>query len=275
MTNPKTYSIQVLFSTMYQVDTSLTEKSNVYKNAVVVNQSDFSKFPDLQKENREMNMIYVSNEERGLSNSRNQAISLSNAEICLIADDDLVYFDDYESKVINAYKKFPDADIILFDFDESTGIRQRKSPKKNSGKINYIELLRGNSVRISFKKSRIEQNGIQFNSFFGSGSGYFQSGEDLIFLIDAYRKGLNIYYSNEKILRLKNDGRPSTWFNGYTESYFKTIGAFSLYYAKYLYPLYILQYLIRHPKQGNNYSFRKRWRMTLKGVKEYKQLSKG
>lgn len=41
----------------------------------------------------------------------------SNADICIIADDDLKYESDYEEKIKNGYKKYKDAGIIAFYVD--------------------------------------------------------------------------------------------------------------------------------------------------------------
>jgi len=56
-------NVQVLFSAMFQEEFGLNEKGNVKDQYVVVNQTDFQKFPNLQKS--EKSKVFISLEERG------------------------------------------------------------------------------------------------------------------------------------------------------------------------------------------------------------------
>lgn len=263
--------VQVLFSVMFQKDESLPRKSGVNGKYVLVNQTDFNKYPNIQ--NKTKDKIFISTEERGLSNSRNLAISLATGDICLIADDDLKYENGYKKIIENAYHRFTDADIILFDFLETDSIRKRKPVAKRAGKINIIQALHGNSVRISFKLKSIQKKKIKFNPLFGTGSKYFTSSEDLVFLIDSIRKGLNIYYMPIPILKLESDNS-STWFAGYNEQYFKNIGAFSFFFMKNWWFLYASQFLVRHLHfvHKKELNLKQGFIAIRKGVIEYKNL---
>ncbi len=263
--------IQVLFATMYQENDSLPLKSKVIGSYLVVNQTNYSKYPNIT--NSDKNRLFISTEERGLSNSRNTALRNATGDICLIADDDLEYLDGYEEIVKNAYKKYPDADIILFDFLEESSIRKRKSVAKYSGRLNYLQILRGNSVRISFKLKSIKENNLKFNTYFGAGSNHFTSGEDIVFLVDSFRKKLKIYYEPVPILKLL-DNDNSTWFNGFDKKYFNNIGAFSYHYAHNFWFVYCLQFLLRHRNIVRKSRLRKNkiWVELKKGVHQYKKV---
>ncbi len=267
--------LTVLISCMYQQDTSIIERSNVRSDVVIVNQCASNGFEEFDFVNAEGGTCYVkmqSTTERGLSKSRNMAMSLADGDICLLADDDLVYYDDYVSIVKEAYENFPDADVILFDFAEEGCLRIRKKPRGSSGRLNYISLLRGISVRISFRRDRLARLGVSFQECFGAGSNVFTSGEDSLFLADAYRRGAKIYYYDRKILRLlpEEDKGGSTWFNGFDEQYYHNIGGFAAHYLPQFPSLYIFQFVLRHRAQGE-LSFLKKISLAREGVRLYRE----
>ncbi len=266
--------VQVLFAAMYQKDGFLPLRSKVVGDYLVVNQTDYSKYPNIINTNK--TRFFISTEERGLSNSRNSALKYATGDICLIADDDLEYLDGYEDTVKTAYEKYPDADIILFDFLEESSIRKRKPVAKGGGKLNYLQILRGNSVRISFKLKSIKENDLKFNIYFGAGSSYFTSGEDIVFLVDAFRKKLKIYYEPIPILKLLDNDNKSTWFNGFDKQYFNNIGAFAYHYVRNFGSIYCLQFLLRHRNivRKSGLSKSQMWLELKKGIYKYKKMAK-
>lgn len=271
--------LTILISCMHQQDTSIIKRSNVQSDVIVVNQCASVGFEEFEFENTEGSICKAkmqSTTERGLSKSRNMAMSLAEGDICLLADDDLVYYDNYKSIVEEAYERFQEADIILFDFEEEGCLRARKKPRESSGRLNYISLLRGNSVRISFRRDRLVNLGVSFQECFGAGSNIFTSAEDLLFLADAYRKGAKIYYYDRKILRLlPDDGGKgsSTWFRGFDEQYYRNIGGFAAHYLPRLSLLYIVQFVLRHRAQGA-LSFWKKMSLAREGVRLYREQVK-
>ena len=77
--------IEILISTMNQKDDSLINKMNLHCNSLIINQCSY----DSVKKKDAIRIINTT--ERGLSKSRNMAIENSIGDICIIADDDLVY----------------------------------------------------------------------------------------------------------------------------------------------------------------------------------------
>ena len=106
-------SLQVLISTMNQKDYSLLEKMNICSDALVINQC------------RELNMEafeYRGNQiewfcfpETGIGKSRNNALLRASKEICLFADDDVIYCDNYSDVIEKEFAKHTDADLIIFN----------------------------------------------------------------------------------------------------------------------------------------------------------------
>lgn len=216
----KNYNLEVLVSTMNQKDYSLIKKMNIQTDALFINQCDLNQYEELKK--YEKNIRIISNTERGLSKSRNQALLNAKGDICLIADDDIKYVDGYEKKVIDAFNKIPEADIIIFNTTmvNYSGSVKRSDIKKIGKAPKYKNY---GSVRIAFKRKSFLKYNIWFNILFGAGS-LFGAGEETLVLRDANRKGLKIYEYPENIAEV--DYSTSTWFEGYNEKYFYNKGAF-------------------------------------------------
>ena len=232
-------TVQVLVSTMNRRFFGDLIKSMNIKKFVIINQitKDMRQPND---ENSEKGVI-KSFKEKGLSKSRNRAIASADSSICVIADDDMYYVQDYENIIINAYDKYPGADIIAFYVD-SHDKRHRKN-KMREGRLNLLDTMKLASWNITFKKNSIELANIHFDEKFGSGTEKF-FGEDNIFLFDCIKNNIKIYYIPVKIATLLPD-TGSSWFTGHTNENYIVGGA--VYYRMFplLSPLMILQFVIR------------------------------
>ena len=130
--------------------------------------------------------------EKGLAKSRNRALELATADICLISDDDIEYTEDIETIIINAFKEYVDADIITFQIKTPEGEMYKKykdTPFWHTTKT----LMSVSSVEIAFKLKSIHTAELHFDEHFGLGS-TFPTGEEIIFLTDALKKNLKILY---------------------------------------------------------------------------------
>ena len=181
--------IQVLVATMNQTDYSLLDKMNIQTDAVVINQCDKTSLEIIERNGKKI--TWVNTEQRGLSKSRNMALSYASGDICLIADDDIRYLDGYESVVLNAYNSQRKADFIAFNMlteNDKNHFSRRQNKKNRKSKKNEYYC----SVRLSFKLAKINKFGIRFNELFGAGS-KFGSGEESIFINACRKNGLKIY----------------------------------------------------------------------------------
>lgn len=258
--------LEVLVATMKQNDYSLFKKMNINSDVLFVNQSDINKYDECSLNGHRVRML--SNMQRGLSKSRNQALLFSEGDICLIADDDIKYTDGYQNTVFNAFKEIPDADIIIFNttlLNYSGGIRRkeikkiRRAPKyKNYG-----------SVRIAFRRESLLKNNIWFNVFFGTGS-FYGAGEESLVLRDANKKGLKIYEYPENIAEV--DYSISTWFKGYDEKYFYDKGAWLAAAYPKLKHLFKYYYLVSF-RNHTNISIKNMMKYLNDGIDGYKSLT--
>lgn len=200
----KDEELQVLISTQnlqndVQVD-KLLKNMNVTSNYLIVNQTMNNKC-NIENSN------VITKFEKGLSKSRNTAIQNSNADIILLADDDMVYENDYEEKILRAYKNNPEADMIAFYVKSRNS--ERRVRNLISGKIGWIRIFRVSSFQLSFRKNSIK--GLKFDENFGTGTKNF-CGEETIFLSDCLRKGLKLIYVDEKIGEVEQ--KESSWYKG-------------------------------------------------------------
>ena len=180
--------LQVLVSCMHQQDYSLLEKMNIQTDAIIINQCDINKFEDIKYRN---NLVkFISLNERGVGKSRNNALLRADSDICLFADEDVSYVDGYEDIIIKAFKKNPDADIILFNL-ESTNKQIPIYQITKEKRVRKYNFLKYGTVRIAAKVSSLRKANVHFSLLFGGGTKY-GSGEDSLFLKDCISRGLKI-----------------------------------------------------------------------------------
>lgn len=233
-------NLEVLVSTMNMKDLRLINDMNIKSDAIIVNQSD--KFEKKEFINEEKNTIKIySFDERGIGISRNNALMRATADICVFADDDVIYVDNYKKKIMDEFNRNKDADIILFNVESLNKDRPTCKIKKNH-KVKMINCLRYGAVNIAFRREKIINSNIWFSVLFGGGAKY-SAGEDSLFISECLKKGLNIYASTEKIAYVKQED--STWFNGYTDKYFIDKGVFFSALSPKSSDLLILQFAIR------------------------------
>lgn len=250
---------QVLLSCMYQNDTSIINESNLNTvSTLVINQTDV--LDDKLVNVSDLHTFY-NVDSRGLSVSRNIAIETTDADVCLLADDDEVFIEDLENTVLNAYNKLTDADLIVFNIS--------KRPVKlghTERKLKKYELLKVSSCQISFKLNTIRGR-VAFDPNLGAGTGNGASEENL-FLLNCHSLGLKIYYQPIEIATLTE--KKSTWFDGYNETYFYNRGRTTRYiFGLPLSILYGLYFVIMKRKLYRNYvTTLKAFSMLLKGIRK-------
>lgn len=259
---------QVLISTMNlksnKENIELIKKMNITTNSLTINQITEEKIQEFNQ-TKGSNRV-ISKKEKGLSKSRNLAIEESNADICLFADDDLIYEQDYEKIILEGYKKNPKADVLCFLVESNN--KSRKIKRMCTSNIGKLRAMRICSFQISFKRNKLIENNIYFDENFGAGT-YYNRGEELIFLWECIDKGLKVNFISKKIASVKQED--SSWFNGYDEAFFKKQGAVFYRLSSKFYKLLIFQYATR---KYNLYKDKMRIKgaiqVMLAGAKEYK-----
>lgn len=212
--------IQILLATMNREDYQFLDDINLFGDGVVVvNQCNKLEFEEIKKGMLDVKVI--STTQRGLSNSRNQALLYADQDIFLTADDDISYYMDAQDKIIKAFEKHPEADIIAFNI-ERINTQERSSAReiekwREAPKNKYYS-----SVSLAYRTQSVKKANLSFHTFFGAGSRY-RSGEESLLLREARRKGLRIFECPEYIAKV--DFSTSTWFTGFDEKFFFDKGA--------------------------------------------------
>jgi glycosyltransferase involved in cell wall biosynthesis len=258
--------VELLISTMHQNDLTLIDTMNIRTDAIIINQCEKVDYNEKEIINGRVRMISVN--DRGLSKSRNLAIDNSKSDICVIADDDLKYHDQYKDFIVENYKKYKDADIIAFDLPSTNQNRPTSSLKE--GRVDFLHSMKIASFQITFKRKSLTDNNVRFNELFGAGSKYI-CGEENILLAEAIKKGLKVYFVNKDIGIVSHN--ESTWYNGFDEKLFRTKGAVFYEMNSRLSTLFILQFAIRKYRlYKGDMSIIKALKYMMQGRREYLKL---
>lgn len=211
--------IQVLVATMNQTDHSLVKRMNIQTDAIIGNQCNRNEIEKFECEGHQY--TYLNFAERGVGLNRNNALMRADADVCLFADDDMVYKDGYADLIEKAFERHPDADILAFNLEETKANDGHFVPKRkkivNEAKVNRLNCLRYGTARIAVKLKPVRLNGIAFNLCFGGGAPYCH-GEDNLFITSCLSKGLKMYSIPETIATLTEE-RASSWNAGFDERY--------------------------------------------------------
>lgn len=252
-------AIATMGKTLKQVFEML-EIMNVHCDCLIINQCDKDDYYEESRNSQKIRIIFT--KERGLTKSRNMALKNGKSDILAIADDDLFYYDGFEQIILNYYTNNPNIDIGLFNIDD-----YYKNFSSRSHICNFFELSGYISMQCTFKLQKIKKKDLQFNEFFGTGSGYFNSGEENIFLADCWRVKLKIAYCNNKILR--RDECESSWFKGFNDKTFLfTRGAVYYKISRWLFLLYIFRFAVKYRLNYKPYTFFEALSLMLDGRKQ-------
>lgn len=237
--------IQVLVATMYQKNHTLLKKMNIKSNAIIGNQCNCNGVEKFKY--NEHDIIYLNFNERGVGLNRNNALMRATGDICLFADDDMIYKDNYVEIVEKAFNENPKADVLIFNLIEKN---PRRYIIKKKCKINYFNYMRYGTARIAVKLKSIKENGIYFNQCFGGGTEHCH-GEDNLFLTECLNKKLNIYAIPEYIATLTEE-RKSTWEQVTIDKYLEDQGYLYKKISPRFYKVLCLQNAIKRRKFYGN-----------------------
>lgn len=256
---------EVLCVTMHQTDFSKIKEMNIHSDVVFANQADCYSFDELEFDRYKAKMITTT--QRGVGKNRNTALMYASAEICLFADDDVTYVDNYAEIICKAFDELPDAEVIVFNLTTDSKERpQYQNPRKK--KCNKLTHMPYGACRIAFRLNIIQKANIWFTTLFGGGC-KFTSGEDSKFLNDVMRNNLKLYM-HPAIIGMVRFGN-SSWFTGTDECFYYGKG---VYYAA-IHPkaeiIWQLYFAFR-TRKNSKLSFQNRLHWMKNGKKGYKEF---
>ncbi len=257
--------LQLLVSAVGKEPRQLADKMHIASDAIIVNQGEAFAYEEFTHNGR--NIKAYSFRERGVGLSRNTALLRADREICLFADEDIVYVDGYAQLVLEEFRKNPKADMILFNIDVA--------PERRTYHISSYQRVRkynsGRYPTYSFaaRLKRLRENNLTFSLLFGGGAKY-SCGEDSLFLWEALKKGLKVYAAPVAIGR--EVPRESTWFCGYNEKFFYDRGVLYYYLYGKMASCLALRFLLRHKTlMCGEIPWRKAYALMKKGIREAKR----
>lgn len=254
--------LQVLISTMHRDHHDLLEKMNIQTDAIVVNQCDRNQLEEFEYRGHSVKWLSLS--ERGVGLSRNTALMRATADIVLFADDDLVYEDGYEEKVLGAFEQHPEAALIMFNL-KSLNPERPEYIVTSDHRLHWYNCLRYGAFRIAVRREALLKKNVFFSLLFGGGAKY-QAGEDNLFITQCLQNGLTVIASASTIGTVKQE--VSTWFRGYDEKYYRDRGA--LFAAMYGKKAGICLFLIDLKNyRKSNFTLSKRFKLEKNGAKAY------
>lgn len=260
---------EILLSCMFLSDSKeMIKRSHITSDTVIINQCDEENYKEENICNALLRTFSVT--DRGLTKSRNLAISKSQADICIICDDDEIFNEGYEKAVLSAYDAIPDADIIIFDMVDRP-LKWGNSIKR----LGYIDLMSVSSWQITFKRETLLASGVLFDENMGAGSGNGAE-EEFRFLTQCRKAKLRIYHYPFRLASVAQT--QSTWFKGFDEEFFVNRGNTTRYIMGLpLSVLYAAYYAFAKRKQLSGMSMLRAFSYTVKGIKENRltKLKKG
>lgn len=214
--------VQVLVTTMNQLDDRKYEEMNLQTDAVIANQADFESCEIRYHGDCVVN--FVSTKTKGLSKNRNIAIEniSSDAEYIVFSDDDLILRKGYEDIILNAFAEHPDVDAMHFNLCCVGGRKMYMKQSEKYHLANRREVGSWGVCGLAIKKSVLTDHHLCFNERFGSGTDNY-CGEDTIFLQELFKQKIKIGCMPIAIADI--DQSKSTWFEGFDSKYFTTAGA--------------------------------------------------
>lgn len=254
-------NIQTLVVTTNQNDESLPRKMNIQTDAVIGNQCGRDGLYEFEYNGHLMQ--YVNSSLRGVGINRNHVLMRAQGDVCVLADDDMIFLPDYEMNVRAWFDKLPDADILIFNLEGG----KKRYKNKEVKKITLLNYGKFGTARLAFRTRSIRFSGLQFHTMFGGGC-EFSCGEDTLFLHSCLKSGLTIYGVPDTIARISDDS--SSWFYGYTDKFFFDKGI--VYYAlnHRWCVLHAWVHCLRHRKKYKEYGWINGAKQMIKGVKSVK-----
>lgn len=216
--------LEVLISAVEKNPAEVVSQMNISTDAVFVNQCDRYAFDTFTVPGGEIKCFSMP--ERGVGLSRNTALLHASGDVVLFSDEDITLVPDYRGRILKAYKRLPDADMILFNVQVAPA--RRTYWNREIRRVSCRNYGRYPAYSISAKLPALRRANAHYSLLFGGGAKY-SNGEDSLFLRDCLKAGLHIYAHTVCIGRERE--RESTWFSGYHEKFFRDRGV--LYHHLY------------------------------------------
>lgn len=135
----------------------------------------------------------------GLSANRNVALRAATADLVIFADDDARFVADDLYRVVATMDEHAEVDVGLFQASTYTGRLLKHYPEQSMAVAAYQKKVSISALEMVCRRDKI-QGRLAFDERFGLGTKFLTCGEEVVWLYDARRLGLNIRYFPQKLL---------------------------------------------------------------------------
>ena len=260
--------VEVLVACMHQKDDSLYKEMNLQTDAILANQAEEFSYKEYAQQNGNVAKLLTTHD-RGVGKNRNKALIFATGKYLLCADQDMIYVDGYEDIVKEAFDKCPKADVIVFNLEYLNRFTKGRKPGAKIKRIHFWNAMRYGAARIAIRRVALEKATLSFSHLYGGGAIY-SSGEDSLFIRDALRKKLKIYYYPQIIAKVKQE--ESSWFKGYNDKYFIDKGILIANAFPVMKHLLAYYFAFRLRSVSKEHNFKRIYKLMKNGYKEYKNL---
>lgn len=257
-------TLQMLVSGVQLNTETIASTMNLQADSIIINQCDENSYVQYDYNGNDIKIYSFA--ERGVGLSRNNALLRATADIIMFADEDIVYDGGYVNLVIKAFEEHPEADMLLFNMDVVANRATYHTDSEH--RVHRWNCGRYPTYSFACRRNVLHKNNITFNLLFGGGAKYC-NGEDSLFIQECLKKGLKIYAL--PIMIGKEVPRPSTWFDGYTDKFFRDRGVlYSALYGHFAMPM-ALRFLLRHKSTMlKDRSIKAAFKLMKQGMKEFR-----
>ena len=133
-------------------------------------------------------------EGRGLSRNRNNAFAMADGDIGILADDDVLYRDEYIDTVLTAFSADQDLDVACFKIATPAGEPEYKDYTAFSYLLDRESHHYISTIEITVRLKSLRDNKLRFDERFGLGSKLNSFGEEAVFIHDCIEAGLKLKY---------------------------------------------------------------------------------
>lgn len=261
-------NVQVLVACTDQKDDSLYKEMNLQTDAILANQCGEYFYKNYIEPDGSQ-VALISTADRGVGKNRNKALMNANGKYLMCSDQDMIYVDGYEKIVENAFEKCPKADIIVFNLEYLNRFTPARREKNKFKKVHLWNCMRYGTARVAIRKGALDKACLSFSTLYGGGAKY-SSGEDSLFIREAFRKGLKMYTSPTVIAKVKQE--ESSWFHGYNDKYFIDKGVLIANAFPLMKDLLVYYFAFGMKNISKEYSFFKICKLMKQGFAEFKKI---
>lgn len=208
----------------------------------------------------------------GISINRTNLIKNAEGDICICIDDDCPLVDNYQEIIENTFKKFPDAEFILFNGVVTHENNRLIHNKKTKRVRKFKDVSYAGGPGLVFKREAIKKYNIKYNPKVGYPN-KIQLGEDTLFVKSIVDSKAIFVRSSDVLFIIKDDVDNSVYFKGVTEEFVISKGCIDKLVHPNLFWLLKYRYAYKLKKWRNNeFSFKKLVALLKEGSKMSKNL---